>query len=50
MKLVYKNFEHRTKILDPFCRDPGCCGYLKSTRAVSMGTIWHLYICSISVK
>ena len=23
MKLTYKNFEHRTKILDPFYRDPG---------------------------
>ena len=22
MKLTYKNFEHRTKILDPFYRDP----------------------------
>ena len=23
MKLTYKSFEHRTKILDPFYRDPG---------------------------
>ena len=30
MKLTYKSFEHRTKILDPFYRDPGLvCGKVK---------------------
>ena len=41
MKLTYKNFEHRTKILDPFYRDPEAINKICYT-PVNVSTLDHM--------